>query len=326
MIITRTPLRITLGGGGTDLPSYYEEFGGMVISAAISRYIYIAINRTFTTGYFLKYSAIEHVDQIDQIEHPLVREALRMHQVETGIELVSVADIPAGTVLGSSGAFTVGLLRAIHAFNRSHVTAGNLASEACRIEIDLLGRPVGKQDQYAAAYGGLTAFEFEKGGAVRVTPLMISTETLHDLEEHLLLFFTGYSRDADRVLEEQRHRSEQRDDEMLDNLHTVKDLGIASREALERGDTEEFAAIMHEHWQHKKKRSANMSNDNVNRWYEVAMANGALGGKLVGAGAGGFLLFYAKDQDALRARMVEEGLTEVRFSFDHDGSTLLARD
>ncbi len=326
MIITRTPLRITLGGGGTDLPSYYEEFGGLVLSAAISRYIYIAINRTFTPGYFLKYSTIEHVDKIEEIEHPLIREALAMHEVETGIELVSVADIPAGTGLGSSGAFTVGLLRAIHAFNRNHVTAGNLASEACIIEIDRLNRSVGKQDQYSAAYGGLTAFDFEPGGSVRVAPVMVSTETLHDLEEHLLLFFTGYSRDADRVLEEQRHRSEGGDGEMIANLHTVKELGLASRVALEAGDTQEFAAIMHEHWQHKKKRSAIMSNDNVNRWYDVAMDNGALGGKLVGAGAGGFLLFYAKDQDALRARMVEEGLAEVRFSFDHDGSTLLARD
>ncbi|MGP8058360.1 MAG: galactokinase [Acidimicrobiales bacterium] len=326
MIITRTPLRITLGGGGTDLPSYYEEFGGFVISAAISRYIYIAINQTFTPGYFLKYSAIEQVQKIDDIEHPLVRESLLLHGVASGIELVSVADIPAGTGLGSSGAFTVGLLRAIHAFNRSHVTAGNLASEACTIEIDRLGRPVGKQDQYIAAYGGLTAFDFEPGGSVRVNPLMVSTETLHDLEEHLMLFFTGYSRDADRVLEEQRHRSEHRDGEMIANLHTVKELGIASREALEAGDTQEFASIMHQHWQHKKKRSAVMSNDNVNRWYDLAMANGALGGKLVGAGAGGFLLFYANDQDALRSCMVDEGLSEVRFSFDHDGSTLLTRD
>jgi len=326
MIITRTPLRITLGGGGTDLPSYYEQFGGMVLSAAISRYIYIAINRTFTPGYFLKYALAEHVDRLEDIEHPIIREALRMYDVESGIELVSVADIPAGTGLGSSGTFTVGLLRSIHAFRRTHVTAGNLASDACRIEVDILGRPVGKQDQYIAAYGGLTAFEFEPGGGVRVNPISISQETLHDLEEHLLLFFTGYSRDADRVLEEQRNRSEKGDAEMISNLHRVKELGLASRKALEAGDTEEFAAIMDEHWQHKKQRSTVMSNDNVNRWYDAAMANGGLGGKLVGAGAGGFLLIYAKDQDAVRAAMVDEGLTEVRFTFDHDGSTLLARD
>ena len=326
MIITRTPLRISLGGGGTDLPSYYASHGGLVISAAISRYVYIAINRTFTPGYFLKYSNIEQTDDIDDIEHPIIREALRMHRVDPGIELVSVADIPAGTGLGSSGTFTVGLLRAIHALRRNHVTAGNLAAEACRIEIDRLGRPVGKQDQYIAAYGGVTAFEFNTDHSVRVAPVMITTETLHDLEEHLLLFFTGYSRDADRVLEEQRTRSEQGDDEMIANLHRVKDLGKASRQALESGDTEEFAAIMHEHWCHKKKRSSSMSNDNVDRWYELAMESGALGGKLVGAGAGGFLLFYAKDQDAVRSAMVDENLTEVRFNFDHDGSTLLARD
>lgn len=326
MIITRTPLRITLGGGGTDLPSYYGRFGGLVVSAAISRYIYISINRTFTPGYFLKYSDIEYPQKIDDIEHPLIREALRMHEIEPGIELVSVADIPAGTGLGSSGTFTVGLLRAIHAFKRNHATAGNLADEACRIEIDTLGRPVGKQDQYIAAYGGLTAFEFQQDHSVRVTPAMVSTDTLHDLDEHLLLFFTGYSRAADRVLEEQRDRSERGDGQMIDNLHRVKELGRASLEALERGDTGAFASLMHEHWLNKKKRSASMSNTNVDHWYDVAMENGALGGKLVGAGAGGFLLFYAKDQDALRTAMAKEELPEVRFNFDLDGSTLLVRD
>ena len=325
MIITRTPLRITLGGGGTDLPSYYEAFGGVVISAAINKYVYIAINETFTPGYFIKYSAMEHVDQAEEIDHPIVREALLAHDMPTGIEVVSVADIPAGTGLGSSGTFTVGLLRALYAHRRIPVMAGNLAAEACEIEIDRLQRSVGKQDQYIAAYGGLTIFEFNPDGSVRVEPLGISNATLHDLEEHLLLFFTGYSRDADNVLSEQRLKSQSGDKAMLSNLHAVKEIGLDVRKALEESDTLEFAHLMDVHWQHKKKRSSSMTNDKVNRWYDVAMDSGALGGKLVGAGAGGFLLFYAKDQDGVRAALAREGVREVRFNFDHEGSTILTR-
>jgi D-glycero-alpha-D-manno-heptose-7-phosphate kinase len=315
-----------LGGGGTDLPSYYERFGGVVISAAINKYVIIGINRTFTSDYSLKYSMLERVHRVEDINHPIMREALRLHPVGPSIELVSLADIPAGTGLGSSGAFTVGLLRTIYAFKREHITAGALAEEACQIEIDLLGRPVGKQDQYISAFGGLCCFTFEPGGHVQACPLMISNETLHDLEEHLLMFFTGYSRDADVVLEEQRTRSVQGDEGMLDNLHFVKAVGMACRQALEKGDTLEFANLMHEHWQHKKKRSTSMSNSKIDRWYQIGLAGGALGGKLVGAGAGGFLLFYAKDQDSLRQAMAEEALTELRFLFDHDGSSVVLRD
>ena len=326
MIITRTPLRITLGGGGTDLPSYYEEFGGFLLSAAISKYIFIAINRTFTPDYFLKYSALERVDRPEQVEHPIVREVLLAHNVGPSVEIVSMADIPSGTGLGSSGAFTVGLLHAVNAFHRDHVTAAGLAEEACAIEIDRLGRPVGKQDQYVAAFGGLKCFDFRPDGHVKVSPLAVSTDTFYDLEEHLLMFFTGYSRGADRVLAEQKTRSESGDAQMIDNLHFVKELGLRSKAALEQGDTEGFALIMHEHWEHKKKRSTSMSNSSIDRWYQLGRDNGALGGKLVGAGAGGFLLFYARDHRALRQAMAAEGLTEVRFGFDQGGSTVIARD
>lgn len=325
MLITRTPLRISLGGGGTDLPSYYREHGGGVVSAAIDKYIFIAINRTFTDDYFIKYSELERTGSVAEIRHPLVREALLLHDVGPGLELVSLADIPAGTGLGSSGAFTVGLLRALYAFKREHVSANVLAEQACHIEIERLGRSVGKQDQYIAAFGGITCFEFCTDGSVRVAPLLISQDTLHDLEEHLLLFFTGYSRDADVMLADQRQRTEAGDTAMIDNLAGIADIGRRIKEALEAGDTLGFAALMHEHWQLKRQRTVGMSSSDTDRWYDLAMANGALGGKLVGAGAGGFLLFYSPEPARLREALARERLAEVRFQFDFDGSTMVAR-
>ncbi len=326
MIITRTPLRISLGGGGTDLPSYYSRRGGLVISAAINRYVYVGINRTFTDDYFIKYAEMERCRSVDEIAHPIIREALRAHPIGPALELVSLADIPAGTGLGSSGSFTVGLLRAIYAFKREHVAAHHLAEEACDIEIRKLGRPVGKQDQYAAAFGGLTCLEFDTDGRVAVSPLRIPAAALHDLEERLLLFFTGYSRNAEEQLRQQDDRSSAGDAVMLANLDAVADLGHRVRQTLEAGDTHGFAALLREHWLGKRQRSVGMSSHSIDRWFEVGMANGALGGKLVGAGGGGFLLFYAEDTQALRAAMEREGLTEVHFSFDLDGSTVIVRD
>jgi D-glycero-alpha-D-manno-heptose-7-phosphate kinase len=326
VLISRTPLRISLGGGGTDLPSYYSRRGGFVVSAAIDRYVYIAINRTFTDDYFLKYSALERVKAVEEIQHPILRLALKLHDLEPGLEIVSVADIPAGTGLGSSGSFTVGLLRALHGFKRQPVTHGDLAEEACHIEIDLLHEPAGKQDQYIASFGGLTCFEFREDGVVHVSPLSISTATLHDLEEHLVMFFTGYSRSASDLLADQQRRTESDDEEMVANLDDIKRIGLETRRVLEGGDTDRLGELMHEHWLHKKERSPGMSNENLNRWYDRAIQSGALGGKLVGAGGGGFLLFFTRDQVRLREAMAAEGLTEVRFSFDHDGSTLIVRD
>ena len=326
MIISRTPLRISIGGGGTDLPSYYSRFGGFVISAAINKHIYVGLNESFGGGYFLKYSALEQAATLDDIRHQLIREVLRMHEVPPPLEVVSMADIPAGTGLGSSGAFTVGLLRAVHALKRKYVDPGVVAEEACRIEIELLQQPVGKQDQYIAAFGGLACFEFAEDGQVHVSPLNISNSTLYDLEEHLLMFFTGYSRNASSVLDDQKVRSELGDTAMLDNLHFTKQLGQCIKQALEAGNTRRFGELMHEHWLHKRKRSPGTSNNGINRWYDVGRDNGAIGGKLVGAGGGGFLLFYAEDRDALRRAMNAEGLREVRFAFDHEGSKLLARD
>jgi len=326
MIITRTPLRISIGGGGTDLPSYYRRRGGHFISAAVNRYIYIAINDTFTDDYLIKYSSMERAQQVEEIEHPLVREALRLHPIGHAKEIVSIADIPAGTGLGSSGAFTVGLLRALHAYQRHHVNAGTLAEEACHIEIDILGEPVGKQDQYIAAYGGLTRFEVSTEGAVTASALGVSTSTLRDLEERLLLFFTGYSRRAGEVLADQNKRSNEGDEAMLARLAETETIGRRIGEALEAGDMAAYGGLMHEHWLAKRDRSPHMSNSDIDHWYQLGIDNGALGGKLVGAGAGGFLMFYAKDADRLREAMAGAQLTEVRFSFDHDGSTVTVRD
>lgn len=326
MLITRTPLRISIGGGGTDLPSYYRHRGALVISAAIDKYVFISMNRTFVPDYFVKYSQLERAANVDGIEHPLVRESLRLMGTQPGVEIVSMADIPAGTGLGSSGTFTVGLLRALHAYEHRHVTTHRLAELACHLEIDVLGNAVGRQDQYIAAFGGLTCFEFHQDDTVTVSPLAVARDTMHELEEHLLLFFTGYSRSASAILHDQKSRSEAADQSMLDSLDHADKLGRRIKDALEAGRTGDFADLMHEHWESKRSRSVGMSNERIDHWYDVGRANGARGGKLVGAGAGGFLLFYASDPARLRAAMAAEGLPEVRFSFDHDGSTVLVRD
>lgn len=325
MIITRAPLRISIGGGGTDLPSYYQKRGGFVIAGAIDKYIFISINRTFTDDYFLKYSQLERVDKVDDIDHPIIRESIRLHAVDPAIELVSTADMPSGTGLGSSGTFTVGLLRAIHAYNRTPVVAGDLAAEACFVEMDLLDEPCGKQDQYIAAFGGITCFEFRPDGSVDVSPLRIGAQTLTDLETHLLLFFTGYARKASTILSDQKARSQTDDTDMIANLDRTKEMGYRIKDALEAGRTEEFARIMHEHWLNKRARSDGMSNNDIDRWYETALSAGALGGKLVGAGAGGFLMVYATEPQKVRSALAAEGLTEVPFRFDLDGTVVLAR-
>lgn len=325
MIITRTPLRISIGGGGTDSPSFYEHSPGFVLSAAIDKYIYVGINPRFTPDYLLKYSSLERVDRIDQIEHNIIRESLTYLEIEPGIEIVALADIPAGTGLGSSGSFTVGLLRALHAHRHDHIDPGALAAEACHVEIERLREPVGKQDQYIAAYGGLTCFDFYADGRVDAQRLDVSQATLDDLEDHLVLFFTGYSRAASSILEDQHVRSQKGDGEMLANLTETLELGQEIRKALEAGEPAEFGRMMDRHWKIKRARTQGITNPSIDRWYDVGMANGALGGKLVGAGAGGFLLFYAAEPDRVRAAMTAEGLPEVRFTFDQDGSTVIVR-
>jgi D-glycero-alpha-D-manno-heptose-7-phosphate kinase len=325
MIITRSPLRISLGGGGTDLPSYYQKHTGFLIAAAIDKYVCITLHQTFVPEFILKYSKLERVTCTDDIHHPIVRESLRLVGVDgSGLEITSMADIPAGTGLGSSGSFTTALLKALHTYKKNLVHPRELAEQACHIEIERLGEPVGKQDQYIAAYGGLTCFQFLPDGQVEAWPLRLSSETLYNLEDNLLLFFTGYSRSASSILKEQDDKSRQSDRDMVDNLHFVKDLGYRSKEALESGDLVRFAELMNVHWEHKKKRSGGMSNADINRWYDLARAHGALGGKLIGAGGGGFLMFYAEDKARLRRAMAETGLREVRFRFDFEGTRCVA--
>jgi D-glycero-alpha-D-manno-heptose-7-phosphate kinase len=320
VIITRSPLRISLGGGGTDLPSYYRDHGGFVLSAAIDKYVYITLHQTFLDHLIIKYSQMERVSSIDEIQHPLIREALRLVGVPLHLEIASMSDIPAGTGLGSSGSFTTALLHALHTLQGSMLNRHELAEQACHLEIDVLREPVGKQDQYIAAFGGITAFHIDTDGTVRVDPLRLHSETLFNLEDNLLLFFTGYSRSASSILREQDDRSKEHDPSMIENLHYVKALGQDSRSALAGGNLRRFAEIMHVHWEHKKKRSQAMSNPCIDEWYELARKNGALGGKLIGAGGGGFLMFYTESKTCLRGAMRRAGLREVRLRFDFSGT------
>jgi D-glycero-alpha-D-manno-heptose-7-phosphate kinase len=317
-------MRITLGGGGTDLPSYYRQHTGFLVSAAIDKYVYITIHKRFKEDIFLKYSKLETVSSVDEIEHPIFRECFKMLEMDgKHIEISSLADIPAGTGLGSSGSFTTALLKALYAFDNQFISTNTLAEKACEVELDRLKEPIGKQDQYIAAFGGVTTFEFMPDDTVKVAHLGISKETLYDLEDNLILFFTGYSRSASSILKEQDDKSRENNDEIIRNLHFVKNLGLRSKQALEAGNLRHFGELMNTHWEYKKKRSGNMSNGQIDEWYNLAMKNGAVGGKLIGAGGGGFLMFYTEDKMKLRHTLMNAGLEEVRFKFDFEGTRVV---
>lgn len=324
MIITRSPLRITLGGGGTDLPSYYEQFGGFLIAGAIDKYVYITIHDTFVDDLIVKYSSLERVPTAEQLQHPIIREAMRLVEIDgRALEISSMADIPAGTGLGSSGSFTTALLKALHTHKKHLIHPRELAEQACHVEIELLAEEIGKQDQYIAAFGGLTCLEFPADGEVKAAPLAISTETLYNLEDDLLLFFTGYSRSASQVLSDQNRRSLEHDPEVERNLHELKEIAYESQDALMSGDLRRFADLLSLQWEQKKRRTGGASNDEIDRLYQLGMESGALGGKLVGAGGGGFLMFYAEDKIRLRHAMLGAGLREVRFRFDFEGTKVV---
>ena len=321
MITIRSPLRITLGGGGTDLPSYYNKHEGFVLSAAIDKYVYVSLLKTFARGINLKYSKMENVQELSDIKHPIIKEVLNYFKFEKPkIEITSFADIPSGTGLGSSGSFKTALIKSVAVHQRINLSQSELAELACYIEIEKLGEPIGKQDQYIAAYGGLTQFTFKKDNKVKVEPLDIDQDTIYDLQDNLVLFFTGFSRSASNILNDQNVKSKKNDEYMIENLHYVKDLGFKVKEALKKKNTNLFGELMLDHWEHKKKRSSNMSNAKIDEWYELGIKNGAIGGKVVGAGGGGFLMFYAHNKNLLRETMNKVGLEEVRFKFDFEGT------
>jgi len=320
VVFSRAPLRISLGGGGTDLPSYYSEHGGFLIAGAIDKYIYLLIHTVFQRRYKMKYSETEEVDEIAEIKHPILREALTRHWGGNPVEIASIADVPAGTGMGSSGAFTVALLKGLAHARRTSIAPGALAERACEIEIGVLREPCGKQDQYVAAHGGISAYTFNRDGTVEVEPLQLSEETLRRLREQMLLFYTGESRSASAVLSDQDSRTRTGDRAMVENLNVTKEIGIRSRDLLLAGELESYAALMNEHWLIKRSRSPGMTTPHVDELYEVAIRSGVLGGKLLGAGGGGFLLVYARRPDRTRAAMTVAGATELAFDFEFGGA------
>jgi D-glycero-alpha-D-manno-heptose-7-phosphate kinase len=324
MIIARSPLRITLGGGGTDLPSYSREHGGFAIAAAIDASVFVALASTLDDALVLRCPAAERVAAGEPVTHPIVREALALTGVPASrLELTSFADVPAGTGLGSSSSFTTALLAALHAAHGRRPEARELAEQACEIEIERLAEPIGRQDQYIAAYGGLRVFEFRPDGAVDCASLAIGADTRTALESRLLLYFTGVRRRASEILREQDERSRRGDEEMTAHLHRVKEIGMESRTALEAGDLGRFAELLHRHWEHKKARTSAMTSDRIDGSYELARRHGALGGKLVGAGSGGFLMLYAEDPARVREALDGTGLVELHFRFTETGTTVI---
>lgn len=320
MIFSRAPLRISLGGGGTDLPSYYGEHGGFLVSGAIDKYVYMLTHTVFQRRYRMKYSELEEVDEIAEIRHPILRETLLRHWHGNPLEIASLADVPAGTGMGSSGAYTVCLLKSLAYARRTSITPGDLAESACEIEMEVLREPVGKQDPYVSAYGGICAYTFHPDGAVDVEPLELDPDVLRRLRDHLLLFFTGEARAASAVLADQDDRSKAGEQAMIENLHRTKDLGLRSRELLATGDLEGYAELLHEHWEHKRRRSPGMTDEHIDRLYKLARRSGALGGKLVGAGGGGFLLVYAPRPEDVRQSMAAAGAAELAFDFEFCGA------
>jgi D-glycero-alpha-D-manno-heptose-7-phosphate kinase len=320
VIFSRAPLRVSLGGGGTDLPSYFREHGGFLVSGAIDKYVYMLTHTVFQHRYRMKYSELEEVDEISQIRHPILREGLLRHWCGTPLEIASVADVPAGTGMGSSGAYTVCLLKSLIRARHTSITPNDLAEAACEIEMDILGEPVGKQDPYVAAHGGICGYTFRLDGEVEVRPLELDPAVLRRLRDQLLLFYTGEARSASKMLADQDERSKAGDSEMVENLHRIKDLGHQIHGLLEDRDLEGYAELMHEHWQHKRRRSPGMTDEHIDRLYEIARRNGVIGGKLVGAGGGGFLLVYSRRPQDTREAMAAEMAFELPFDFEFGGA------
>lgn len=325
MIITRTPFRLTLGGGGTDLPSFYREHGGFILAVTIDKYMFLNVNTPIVDDFVrVRYNKAETVDTVDQVEHTLAREALRRFRIRSGIEIVSIADIPAGTGLGSSSCYLVGLLRGLHALADCPVGPKELAEEACHIEMEILRKPVGKQDQYMAAFGGLTTLDIARDGAVTVNRLHVSREVLEALESNILLFYTGEMRDATAILGQQDSASKRKDTEVICSLQEIFEIGREIADNVARGNLRRFGELMDQHWQSKKRLARGITNPRIDALYELGKNNGAIGGKISGAGGGGFLMLYCEEgKSHLRRTMRGAGLRELNFRFEFEGSKVV---
>jgi D-glycero-alpha-D-manno-heptose-7-phosphate kinase len=324
LIVSRAPFRFSLGGGGSDLPAYYQQFGGFVVSAAIDSYIYVSANKRFYPSIRLAYSETEIVDDVAQIRHPIFREALKMTGIGSGIELTSVADLPSNSGLGSSSSFTVALLNALYCYKREFVSSERLAREACELEMVRLGEPVGKQDQYIAAFGNITALTIDKDGSVKVEPVPVRDEVMDELQNNLLIMYSGVERPAKLVLAEQGERVRSADVATLEGMHRIKSLGREVYDLLVRGDVDRYGELLHEHWMHKRKLASKMTDDTLDQHYAAARAAGAIGGKLIGAGGGGFFMLYVRPQERRRVweTLAARGLRPLRFGFDLDGARI----
>jgi len=343
MIVTRTPLRLSLGGGGTDLPFYADKFGGSMITASINKYIYIMVGDRLQGDIKLNYSQTEIIDSVQAIKHPLMREALKLTGISKSIEIHSMADLPSGTGLGSSFAFLVGLLNALYYYKGEIISRYKMAEDASHITMDILKEPCGKQDQYASAFGSINHLKISPNGKVTVTPINITQETITRLEKNLMLFYTGFTRATNEILSEQKKEAEKdkgcedkkgkkgkgkkEDKGIYSYYHEIKKIGEESKKCLENGDLKRFGEWMNIHWELKKSIAKSMSNSKIDEWYALAMANGALGGKIIGAGGGGFMVFYVdKNHDNFKGIMEKQGLVYVPFKFDFDGSRIIYQE
>ncbi len=326
MIVSRAPVRFSLGGGGTDLPSYSREHGGFVVAAAVDKFVNVCVARRFQDNIRLAYTESEIVDNVDQIRHRIFKAALKMTGIERGLELHSLADVPANTGLGSSSSFTVALLNGLHAFKREFVPAEQLAREACRLEIDILEEPIGKQDQYIAAYGGVSAMTFHTDGSVDIERLPLRDEVIDDLEANLIIYYSGVERAASSVLKEQAKTITENKDAAVQRMHRIKELGHETKRILLAGETDTYGEMLHEHWTNKRKLASNMAGGVIDAHYEAARNAGAIGGKLMGAGGGGFFMFYVRAADRRRVHdaLAARGLRPMRFRFDFDGARIMA--
>ncbi|MGA2573750.1 MAG: hypothetical protein ABSF36_06025 [Candidatus Methanomethylicaceae archaeon] len=324
MIVTKTPFRLTLGGGGTDLKPYYSKFGGFVVTTALNKHMYIVVKNMFEEKIRLSYSLTEIVDSRDKIKHPLVREALKMLNLSKSIEIVSIADVPSKTGLGSSGSFTVGLLHALHTFKEDVFYPQQLAEEACKIQMEILKEAEGKQDPYVAAFGRVISLDITKSGRVKVSQIKMQTDVLSELQNSMLFFYTGIQRSSSDVLSKQTKAVENDETKVLEAMHHIKEIGFKVKSALVKGDIEEFGRLQNEHWLAKKNINNNVSNGQIDKWYQMGVDAGALGGKIMGAGGGGFLMFCSIDsRDKIRKAMAKESLKEVHFRIGEEGSKVL---